>query len=257
MNFYREAALALRQNTAPAIMYIAFGAALAGIDTAVDLFVLAPSAQDAPDRFLSLIIIATSIGLVALSSVANTVFFARIGREMDKPNWRVSDDREAMRLFYRLWLLLGLLTLVYIRLFEQLLPDAPDAGTLLIFLCSFFVWATLLNVFGAFVMFYGRAGKEEITQALRTMGHHLGPILAVSLLGLLAGLVLYDAHFRAVVVGRDASAMTTTDYAARFLIDILIGAADSLVSCFIFAYAWLVCIFHRDHFEEPGDDFDF
>ncbi len=257
MNFYREAATALRQNSGSVLLYVAFGVGLAVLDSTVDLFILAPSAKDAPDQYLSLVLIVTSIALVALSAIASTIFFSRIGREMDKPMWRVADDRDAMRLFYRLWFLLGLLTLVYVRLIEQLLPKNPDIGTLIIFLCSFFIWATLLNVFGAFVMFYGRPGREEISQAFSTLGHHLGPVLAISLVGLLSGLVLYDAHFRAVAIGHSAEDMTSVDYAGRYLVDMLVGAVDSLVSCFIFAYSWLVCIFHRDHFEQQGDDFDF
>jgi hypothetical protein len=166
-------------------------------------------------------------------------------------------DAYAFRLFYRLWFLLLLLALVYLHVMRQLLPAQPDADTGVIFLCSFFVLATLLNLFGAVVMFYGRPGREEVSQALSTMGHHIGPVIAACVVGLLAGLLLFQANMTAMQIGVGAKSVSATDHAVRFLADAIIGGVDSLVSCFIFAYAWLVCIYHRDHYEEPGDDFDF
>jgi hypothetical protein len=255
VNFYREAAIALRQNGRSVLYYIAAGMLIAALDAMLDLFVLAPASGEAPDTALNLALIVSSILMVALGALASTIFFARVGREMDKPMWRVADDRDALRLFYRMWLLLGLLTLAYARVMEQFLSSADSTG-LIVFLCTFFIWATLLNVFGAFVMFYGRTGRDELNAAFGTFAHHLGPIIAVSLVGLLAGLMLVDAQQRILQIGTAADA-TPMHLALRVLLTTLLGGADSLVSIFIFAYAWLVCIFHRDHFEEPGDDFDF
>lgn len=256
MNFYREAAIALRQNGRTVLLYIVAGMTIAALDVLLDLFVLAPATGDVPNTAMAVALIVSSILMVALGALASTVFFARMGREMDKPMWRVADDRDALRLFYRLWLLLGLLTLAYARVMEQFLAGSSDPTSLIAFLCTFFVWATLLNVFGAFVMFYGRAGREEINAAFGTFAHHLGPVIAISLLGLLAGLVLVDAQQRVVLLGT-APNSTSAHLVLRIVLSMLLGGVDSLVSIFIFAYAWLVCIFHRDHYEEPGDDFDF
>jgi len=256
VNFYREAAIALRQNGRTVLYYIAAGMAIALLDAVIDLFVLAPASGEAPDTAMNFALIVSSILMVALGALASTVFFARVGREMDKPMWRVADDRDALRLFYRLWLLLGLLTLAYARVMEQFLTGSSDPAGLIVFLCTFFVWATLLNVFGAFVMFYGRTGREEVNAAFGTFAHHLGPVIAVSLVGLLAGLMLVDSQQRIVQIGAAAGA-TSGQLVLRIGLSGLLGGVDALVSMFIFAYAWLVCIFHRDHFEEPSDDFDF
>lgn len=256
MNFYREAAIALRQNGRTVVFYMLAGMAIAALDETIDLFVLAPASDEAPTTALNVALILSSILMVSLGALASTIFFSRIGREMDKPMWRVADDRDALRLFFRLWLLLGLLTLAYARVMEQFLPRTGDPTALIVFLCTFFVWATFLNVFGAFVMFYGRPGREELNAAFGTFAHHLGPIIAVSLVGLLAGLVLVDAHQRVNLIGIAGEA-SSLQLALRIALNTLLGGIDTLVSAFIFAYAWLICIFHRDHFEEPGDDFDF
>lgn len=256
MNFYREAAKGLRHNGRSVLYYILAGMLIAALDAVLDLFVLAPASGEAPDTAMNVALIVSSILMVALGALASTIFFSRVGREMDKPMWRVADDRDALRLFYRLWLLLGLLTLAYARVMEQFLSGSSDPAGLIAFLCTFFVWATLLNVFGAFVMFYGRTGREEINAAFGTFAHHLGPVIAISLLGLLAGLTLVDAQQRIIRIGTTADA-TSIHLALRIVLSTLLGGIDSLVSIFIFAYAWLVCIFHRDHFEAPGDDFDF
>jgi MFS family permease len=257
VNYYREAARALRQNPEPVLLYIAIGVGLALANSALDQFVLGPVADRTSDRMLSLQLILIAVGTTAVSAFANTICFARIGREMDKPMWRVTSDADAFHLFYRLWLLLGLLALVYLHVMEQLLPERPDTDTIVIFLCSFLVLASVMYVFGSAVMFYGRPGREEVTQALSTMGHQIGPVIAACVVGLLAGLVLNQAHVATMQIGMGSDGATAAEHAARFAADAVIGAIDALVSCFLFAYAWLVCIYHRDHYEEPGDDFDF
>ena len=83
----------------------------------------------------------------------------------------------------------------------------------------------------------------------------VGPVLAACVVGLLSGLVLSQAHASVSQLGTGAG--DATGHIVRFLIESLVGAVDAIVSCFLFAYAWLICIYHRDHYEEPGDDFDF
>ncbi len=251
MNYYREAAAALRQNSRTVLLFVAVGAVLGALDSVIHLFVLKP-ATDVPERMLGLGLIGWQIVYVALTSAANAVFFARIGRETDKPMWRVADDREAMTLFFRLWFLLGLLLLVYVHGLGALLPAQADLATAIVFLASAFTFATLLNVFGACVMFYGKLGRQEVRETFATIGQHAGAVIAICLVGVLAGIVLRDLSLS--LAGPEAQL-------SRSLVAVAVaggvGGLDALLGCFIFAYSWLVCIFHRDHFEERGDDFDF
>lgn len=256
MNFYREATIALRHNFRPVLSFIAIGMLLSGGNSAFQLFVLQPEA-DAPAQTLGLALVGWQIVYVAISAAAQTVFFSRMGREMDKPMWRVLDDRDAMRRFFRFWLLLGLLTLVYVHTMGALLPADTDVAVAVAFLASVFTLATLVNVFGASVMFYGGAGRQEVREAFTTMGRHVAVIVAICLFGILAGLVLRDLNLSAVEFGKAPGGAAWYHSAAAVALGMLAGAFDSLVGCFIFAYAWLVCIFDRDHFEQPGDDFDF
>ncbi len=257
MNFYREAAKALRQNIQPVAFFVAIGFLLSGADSAIRLFVLQPAA-DSPDRTLGLALVGWQICYAAIAAAAQTIFFARIGREMDKPLWHVLTDRDAFERFYRLWLLLALLTMVYVQTLGALLSSDADAGTVVLFLASVFTLATLATVFGANVMFYGGAGRQEVREAFSTLGRHVAVIVAICLFGILVGLLLHDLSVSSAELGRaPGHAAAWYQTAGALALGMLAGALDSLASCFIFAYAWILCIFDRDHYEHPADDFDF
>lgn len=219
------------------------------------MFVLAPAANELPNGALAFALIGWGIVMVAITSVINSVLLARIGREMDKPMWRVADDRDAFRLFFGLWFLIGLLILLYGQIVGPLI-EGGDVTAEIVFVSGFCIWAALLHVMGAFVMFYGRPHREEISQAFSTLGHHVAPVGAIVLVGLLGGLLLKNFEIQGTNLA-STNANPAAQVAIHFAVSMLGGAADALVGCYIFAYAWLVCIFHRDHFEEPSDDFDF
>jgi len=229
-------------------MYMGFVGLLHAAETAVQKLVLAPIAESTSDTLLGLYLILTRIGIAIFAAFADTVFLSRIGREIDKPYWRIPDDREALRRFYRLWLLLGLAGLVYNQITEQLTGGDPQHPASFFMFISLILVVVLLHAFGTAVMFYGRAAREEMNEAIGTMSRHAPFMIGLCLFGILAAIFLSLIYVTISTSGLS----TPLEIAANGLL----AMVDGYVSCLIFAFVWLVCRYDRDDFERDREDFD-
>ncbi len=248
MEFLREAGRALFENHRPVLMYMALAAFLKTGEALFQEFVIAPIADDASDSLLGLQLIGSRIVLVALFALADTILLSRIGREIDKPYWRIATDREAFVRFYRLWLLLGLANLVYGQVIEQTLGGDQEHPATFFLGVSYLVWIVLLHAFGTTVMFYGRVAREEVSEAFQTMSRHATLVMGLCLFGILAGILLAGTN-SAILLGEFPLPLRLASIA-------LLAAADGLVSCLLFAFMWLVCRYDRDHYDRDREDFD-
>lgn len=248
MNFLGDAVRALHENYRPVLFYMGLVALLKTGEGTLQRLVLDPIAETTSDSLMGVYLILTRILLVAGVAVGDTVFLSRIGREVDKPYWRVRDDREALRRFYRLWLLLGLTNLVYLQVTEQITGNDPEhPATFFVFL-SYIVLVVLLHAFGTTVMFYGNVAREEVGEAFRTMSRHAQSIFGLCMLGVLAAFFL-QVFYALIVFGEFALPI-------ELGADALLAAMDGYISCFLFAYMWLVCRYDRDDYEHDREDFD-
>jgi hypothetical protein len=210
--------------------------------------VIAPAAEDTSDSVLGMELIGARIVLVALFALADSVLLARIGREIDKPYWRVATDRDALARFYKLWLLLHLANLMYLQLMEQVFGvGSEDSASFLLFL-SYLVWVVILLAFGTTVMFCGRTGSDEMSEALNIMSRHVTLIMIMCLVGAFAGLMLHQVYW--TLAGGESA------LAIKLGVNAGLAAVDGYVSCLLFAFMWLVCRYDRDHFETDREDFD-
>lgn len=247
MDFLRGAATVLYQNYRPVLLYMGFAALLKIAEDVFHQFVIAPVAESTPDSRLGLYLIATRIVLVALFAFADTIFLSRIGREVDKPYWRVPDDREAIARFYRLWLLLGLLNLFYGQVLERFAVGPENSAAFLLGI-GYFLWAALLYALGTTIMFYGQARRDEVQQAFATMSRHAQLVMGLCLFGIVAGVVLSTVNgvlLQAQIAGP-----------AKWAVTGALAMVDGYISCLLFAFMWLVCIYDRDHYEPEPEDFD-
>ena len=209
---------------------------------------MAPIANDTPDSTLGLYLIGSRIVLVAFVAVADTICFSRIGREVDKPYWRVPDDREAFVRFYRLWLLLGLANLVYLQIIERAVGGNEERAGAFFLGVSFLIWIVLLHALGSAIMFHGRVARDEVSEAFAVMGRHAQRVMGLCLFGIVAGILLAETH----------TSMMNAELPLPFELTAgaLLAAIDGYVSCLLFAFMWLVCRYDRDHFERDREDFD-
>jgi len=248
VNFLRDAVRALHENIRSVLLYMGLVAVLNGAQTLVEKLVFAPIADSTPDSRMGLYLMGSRVLLVAGAAFADTVFLSRIGREVDKPYWRIPDDREAIRRFYRFWLLLGLANLTYGLVTERISGgDAEHPGVFFLFL-SYIVWIVLLHAFGTTVMFFGKVARDEINEAFGVLSRHAPLVIGLCLFGVFAAILLQGAY--------GAIRMGGLSTPAEVLATTLLAAADGYVSCLIFAYMWLVCRYDRDDFQRENEDFD-
>ncbi len=241
MAILRAAFQALQRNYGPLLFYIAVGFVVYSARLSLDALVIAPRSEEMPENILRLYLMAMDVAAVALVALAQTIAFSRIGREIDKPMWRVADDLDAVRLFYKLWLLLGLLNVVAIRFLEIVAAQSDEAATQLMVHMMWLAGTVLLFLLGTAVMFYGRVGRQEVSEAVSTMGRQFPYTLLILILGFFLRFFLIELQPNLPIWERPALAI-----------------ADGYLDCLLFASMWLVCIYHRDEYEHPDDeDFNF
>ena len=241
MAILRAAFQALQRNYGPLLFYIGVGFAVYSARLSLDTLVIAPRSEEIAENILRLYSIAIDIAAVAVVALAQTIAFSRMGREIDKPMWRVADDLDAVRLFYKLWLLLGLVNIAAVRFRDILLVRTEEAAVQVMLVMMWLTGAVLLILFGSAVMFYGRVGRQEVGEAASTMTRQFGYTLLIVIVGFFFRFILIDLQLDLPLWARPALAI-----------------ADGYLECLLFASMWLVCIYHRDEYDHPDDeDFDF
>lgn len=248
MNFLRNAVRALHENYRPVLLYMGLAAVLKTSEALVQKLVLAPISETTSDGLMGFYLILTRIALVACFAAVDTVCLSRIGREVDKPYWRIADDGEAFRRFYKLWLLLGLANLVFGQITEQITGGNPEHPATFVLFVTYIVWIVLLHAFGTAVMFYGKVARDEVNEAFAALLRHAQFVLGLCLFGLLAG-VMFQLAYGIILLGQWGLPGELGAGAA-------LAAADGYISCLLFAFIWLVCRYDRDDYERDREDFD-
>ena len=241
MAILRAALQALQRNYAPLLLYIGVVCAVYSARLALDTLVIAPNSENLAENFTQIYSIAIDILAVAIVAMAQTIAFSRIGREIDKPMWRVEGDRDAIGLFYKLWLLLGLMNITAVRFLDIAVAGTDEAAVQFTLAILWLTGAVLIVPFGAAVMFYGRVGRQEVGEAVSTMFRQFPYTFLIALVGIFAAMFLITLQPDLPLWARPALAI-----------------AHGYVDCLLFAAMWLVCIYHRDEYVHPDDDdFDF
>jgi hypothetical protein len=174
----------------------------------------------------------------ALHALAASVAFSRLGRELDKPLWKVPTDGEAVRRFFMLWFTMLLALTAADRVAFMVARTTGEETFYLVALMLLLVGNAFMFVAGACVMFHGRHEWSELGEALGPVGRFPAHTMLFVLLGFAAYMVLVLA-----IQGLPRG------------LQLLPMLVSTLVDCIIFAGAWQVCRIHRD--APPANDFDF
>lgn len=234
MDFLREAVAAVQRNLGALGLYmvVVVGAhlLLSGASTLLGVSNLTPG--EIPSGPAQAYLILAPVAVALAVSAAQAVVFARIGREIDKPLWKVRDDREALRRFFRLWVVLNLLaagaevTLVF-GMFRE---NESMLGLGLSF--SFLLHLVLVPV-GACMMFPGTVNWQEFGRNLAPLATSFPRALLLILLNFFGFLLIFQAAPVEVPWLR---------WVALVLIAIILAYLD----CVVFAGTWILCIEHRN-----------
>ncbi len=235
----REGYESIQRNWIALLQYLAIVLPFHIANLAAGQFIV--SRQSASDPLtLSLFEFGADIAVAAGYALAQSIVFARIGADLDRPFWKHAGVTDALRRFFLLWFLLDLAS---ISLGKVIVPlgEEVGGGSEVIALLTWVVLSGAVVPFGACVMFYGKTARHEMGEALNTIVMQLPRLLPVLLLAWGVSFFLF-----AII---SEGALPIWQYP-------LLTVIASYVDCIVFASTWLICRIHRD--EEPGDqDFDF
>lgn len=233
----REGFEIVQRNWRILLLYLSIGVALQGAHLATDSLLLSKEWIDANPDLFNLYFLGVQIVVAAVTAFARCIAFARLGAEIDKPYWKTTGDKDALKRFFTLWFILNLGYLSSFDLVARIGAREPESALTLL---AVWILATgLLVPFGASIMFYGRVAREELVKAIETLLHQLPRLLTVLLFAWAVSCFVQAVLGQLPVWGMP-------------LLVIISGYTD----CVVFSTTWLVCMVHRD--EEPEDeDFDF
>ena len=232
---------ALQRNRGPLLFFIGVATIVYSLQLVFYTLVIEPRSGETLERSIQFYSITVDIAGVAVIALAQTIAFSRIGRDVDRPMWRIEDDWEALKRFYGLWLLLGLASIAILRIVDIIATTTEEDSAGLVLFMLWLTIAALIVPFGSAVMFYGQVRRQEIGEAVSTMFRHFQYILLFAIIGIFFGIMISDLQSTLPLWARPALAI-----------------ANGYLECLLFAAMWLVCIYHRDHIDRPDDqDFDF
>lgn len=194
-----------------------------------------PAAPVEPAR--QLLFFGGDLVYAVVGAVAATVAFSRLGRELDRPLWKVPGDVEALRRFFTPWFIMLLALTAAQRLAIVASLSLGDETLYLVSLMVLVAGNAFMFVAGACIMFHGRHEWGELGEALQPVSRFPAHMLLLVLLGFVGYMLLLLA-------------METLPPLAR----LLPMAASLPIDALIFAGAWEVCRLHRD--APPEEDFD-
>jgi hypothetical protein len=238
---FAEAFHGLQQNLRTLVLYIGLATAYQSAFLFGHHTLILPIEETLDPVYLNVYAFSTTILHALCWAVLQSICFARLGRKIDQPFWKISGDWESLKRFFKLWFLLDLGALTLLSVAEKLASGMDDESLAKMTICFALGAAVTAAPFGIAVMFHGRFGQEEVRAALSTLVAQLPRAALVVLMAFFVAMFLIDIRF-----------------SENFAIGLapLLYIVDAYVDCLIFCCIWYLCMLNRD--EDTEDiDFDF
>jgi len=240
LEILQRAIQAVQRNLFALALYllITVGASAAG--TAVNGVLGSPQESAYSKGTLFLCGLAIAAFLTVACAAAQTIAFARFAKDMDRPLWRIRDDREALQRYFLLWLFLNacVTALQQLSFSVSALFDNDDMGIVPGWLLMFA--SAVCTPLGAAMMFHRTADWRKIGEVLTPYRRQFSKILMLCCLNGILFLFMLALLF-----------MTASQPWVRLAIDVIFGYFD----CVVFCAAWFICMLDR---QAPEDtDFEF
>jgi hypothetical protein len=183
--------------------------------------------------------IALDLLLIVVASAAQSIAFSRMGKEIDKPLWKIGGDLEALKRYFGLWFVLNFMAISFNEAANYfLLADRQDIGGM--FFLLFCLVNTVYIPIGACIMFHGRFDRGQLAEHLKPLFRQVAMAFAIFMFS--AGIVIL---FIVLVAQTQAQPWMLP------IINVVIAYFD----CVVFAATWLLCMHDRMHPEEVELDF--
>ncbi|MDZ4860960.1 MAG: hypothetical protein SGI88_18450 [Candidatus Hydrogenedentes bacterium] len=253
MELLRNASDSLKRHLPTLALYVGGGVLMGLATSAVRIFIeyRYPELKEPPfPTEVNAIHVVSFIAVSAITALLQTIVFSRMGRDIDRPLWKVRDDREAMQRFYMMWFEFNLITNTLLWLANVPL-GVEGLEPLNLFMLLMGLGAAIIIVpFGSAVMFHGRFTWGTLGESLLPLGKRLIQVAPVFLI----------TSFQ-IMIWVYTSLMFPADIASTRSVATHIGASvvhDAIVfylDCLVFAAVWLTCKEDRDSPDELDLDF--
>jgi hypothetical protein len=232
-----KAVLAVQRNVPALGLYLLFTVPASALVLVGNIW-MGGTNPDAPVNAAMLAYeVAANAFLVVVYAFAQSIVFSRMGRLLDRPLWKCPGDREALKRYFPLWVLLNIIAVGSQRLMTwvpALMDNEAAAGPMV------WIMAIVMAVylpFGAAIMFAGRPEWRELGEALGPLGRQWPKALSVCFFS--------GATYMLLML-----LVTAQPESQRWplpAIDVIAGYFD----CLIFCATWLICMYDR---QAPQDD---
>lgn len=236
-----DALEAVQRNLKAFILYASITAAFTLAVILSQRFVLDGQEGAMAGAYSSIYAIVLDILNAGITALAQCLAFSRIGRDMDKPIWKVDGDLEVLRRFYVLWFLINLALLAGLSLISLAQTSTSDASLVFSMFLVWLLMAAFTVPLGASIMFCQKAGREEFVRASNTLADQARRTFPLILFAFCIYFVIYTL----------AGSGPLPSWARLFLVIV-----ECYANCAIFAGTWIICMTHRDE-DSDFSDFDF
>lgn len=189
------------------------------------------------------------VALSIVAAVVQAVVFSRIGRDLDRPLWKVRDDREALQRFSAMWFELNLIVNATFWLSSVNARIESMKGLAILLELLGLAMLLFLVPIGACMMFHGTFSWGRLGEGLAPLGRRIGQAMPVFLATFVQ--VLLYVILSADLPDDHEAVHIALSITARALRDIGIAYID----CVVFVAVWLVCKEDRDSPDEIDLDF--
>jgi len=183
--------------------------------------------------------------LAALIAALQSVVFAALGEEIDRPLWKNDGYRDALRRFFGTWFIIALIHMAFIRI-EVSLSQLGLPEAVLPVVVPHMLWMGIYVPIGACIMYGGRLVWNEVPD-------RLSPILYVTQKSLVA-IGLGCLQFVIWIFMLPYIPKAPMEAIAFFAV---LNFPLLLLECLGFAIMWHACMEYRDTAPERDDDLDF
>jgi hypothetical protein len=233
----RDAVNAVQKNLDALGIYLGITLLASVAATSANLWMGAPPENPYADPNLIAYEVALNLFLIFSWAFAQSIAFARLGKSIDRPLWKISGDFEAVKRYFPLWAGLNAIVILVQVLTGWTIATFGASGLLLILMVVAVIFCIPM---GAALMFLRTPEWAHLPEAVRPLFRQFPKTLVVLAL---AGFLFFVQIF---LIGG------TED---RPWLLPLIDIAFAYFDCVIFSAVWLICMYDRQAPEEVDLDF--
>lgn len=178
--------------------------------------------------------------LVIAFAALQSIVFSRMGKNIDRPLWKISGDWEALCRYFPLWFVLNGIIFVIKDLANYALVALDNTNLFVSLFLLLMLFAVIYIPAGAAIMFGGAVHLPTLGEVLRPLVRQGSRTLVILFF---AGLVFFFSQYLVLATA-----------SARWLWP-LISIVEAYFDCVIFAAIWIICMYDRQNPEESDLDF--